>query len=460
VKKLPKIKFPCNWRPYPFQIKLWNYLLGGGKQAVAVWHRRSGKDLVGLHWITLCALRNPGLYWYVFPTFEQAKLAIWDAVTLDGRSYLSFMPKDMIAKVDNGNLTIRFKGGSIIKFVGCHTPDNLRGAGIKGVVVSEYAEINKPEAIASVLVPMLIRSGGWVLYLYTPSSDSAKTHGYDLYKKLEEEEGAFAQILNIEQTSDHEGNPLIKDTELKASGLSAQQIRREFYCDFDAGRLKREETTFGRQLQLAQSEGRITHIPYDSALLVNTYWDVGVVDYTVIWFVQEKTEYLDVIDCHISRGKDFYFLLTELKNRGYKYGRNVLPHDMGRRQPPKLDTRLKQANEIAEKTGFNPFVLGRMYHREEMISKTREQIGKCRFDASKCAQGLNCLTDFDASKRKTNSNSTMMTDVADSFMYMAMDASTKKDRELLQPNFDRKLFSVIEEYDATSSVLDYNPFKY
>ena len=458
--ELKKIQFPCNWKPYPFQAKLWNYLAGGGKQAVAVWHRRSGKDIVGLHWITSCALKKPGLYWYVFPTFEQARLAIWDAVTLDGRSYLSFIPGEMIAKLDNANLTIRFKNNSIIKFVGCHTPDNLRGAGIKGVVVSEYAEINKPDAIASVLVPMLIRSKGWVLYLYTPSGDTGKTHGYDLYEKLAKNKNAFAQVLNIKETSDHEGNLLVSPEELETTGLSAEQISREFYCDFEAGRLKRQETTFGLVLQLAQSDGRIASLPYDPSYTVNTYWDVGVVDYTVIWFVQEKCEYLDIIDCYISRGKDFYFLLTELKNKGYKYGKNVLPHDMGRRQPPRLDTRLKQANDIANSLEFQSFSLGRMYHREEMIARAREVIAKCRFDADKCMQGLNCLADFDAGKRKTNSNSTMMTDAADSFMYLAMDAKTKKDQELLQPNLDRRLLSVIDEYNASSAVLDYNPFKY
>jgi len=142
------IKFPHLWRPYPFQKKLWRYLESGGRKAVAVWHRRSGKDIVGLHWITLCALTKPGLYWYVFPTFEQARLAIWDAVTLEGKSYLSFIPKDAVSKFDNTNLTIKFINGSTIKLVGSYSPDNLRGAGIKGAVVSEYAEINRPESIA------------------------------------------------------------------------------------------------------------------------------------------------------------------------------------------------------------------------------------------------------------------------------------------------------------------------
>ncbi len=454
------INFPVDWKPYPFQIKLWNYLVNGGRTAVAVWHRRSGKDIVGLHWITLCALREPGLYWYVFPTYEQAKLAIWDAVTLDGKSYLSFVPEGTISKFDKTNLSIRFINGSIIKFVGCHKPDNLRGAGIKGVVVSEYAEISKPQEIASVLVPMLIRSKGWILYLYTPSGDAKMTHGYDLFEQLKEQKDGFAEVLTIEETFDHNKNPLIAALELTASGLSREQIRREFYCDFQANRLKREQATFYEQLQIAESEGRISHVPYDSGYHVNTYWDVGIVDYTVIWFVQEKENYLDIIDCYIGQGKDFKFLLNALRIRGYKYGRNVLPHDMGRRQLPKLDTRLSEANEIAISMQFEPFILGRLYHREEMIGKAREILNKCRFDATKCLTGINALREFDASKRGSHSNSTMITDVADSFCYLSMDAKTAKDKELLQVKFDASHYKIIDDYNPYSIKSDYSPFEY
>lgn len=185
---------------------------------------------------------------------------------------------------------------------------------------------------------------------------------------------------------------------------------------------------------------------------------MGVVDYTVIWFIQEKSEYIDIIDCRISRGKDFYYLLKQLKDAPYKYGKNVLPHDMGRRQPPRLDTRLQQANEIAISMLFEPFLLGKMYHREEMISTARQLLYKCRFDAAKCQLAINALRDFDASKRSTHSNSNMQTDVADAFCYMAMDAKTKKDKERTATRYGKNIHRVIEDYDAEKRVLDYSPF--
>jgi len=37
------------WLPRPHQLALWEYLQAGGKRAMAVWHRRAGKDEVALH---------------------------------------------------------------------------------------------------------------------------------------------------------------------------------------------------------------------------------------------------------------------------------------------------------------------------------------------------------------------------------------------------------------------------
>jgi hypothetical protein len=231
--------------------------------------------------------------------------------------------------------------------------------------------------------------------------------------------------------------------------MTTEEIRREFYCDFEAYRYKRADQggTFAEILRLAESEGRIGIMPHDSAYLVNTYWDIGIVDYTVIWFVQEKEDTINVIDFYINRGKDLEFYLNHLRLRPYKYGRNVLPHDMSRRQMPTLDTRLSQANEIAEKLGFKPFDLGKKYLREEMIGKARDLLGRCRIDEGKCRAGINGLYEFDASKRGVHSSSSRATDIAESFCYMAMEVKTIKERDNMN-NYNFRFRKVINDYNA------------
>jgi phage terminase large subunit len=75
-----EITLPNHWRPRGYQRRLWNYLEVGGKRAVAVWHRRAGKDEVCLHWAACAALQRVGNYWHMLPEASQARKAVWDAI--------------------------------------------------------------------------------------------------------------------------------------------------------------------------------------------------------------------------------------------------------------------------------------------------------------------------------------------------------------------------------------------
>jgi hypothetical protein len=442
------LKFPIDWQPYPFQLPLWRYLYNGGRKAIAIWHRRAGKDIMGINWITASALREVGIYWYVYPTYNQAKLSVWEGMTLDGRPYMSFIPEAAVLKNQQYKQRIVFKNGSVIQFVGSDRYNRIRGSGIKGAVVSEYS-YHDPRAMSSVIEPMVARNNAWLLYLYTPADNPGLTHGEELYLKYKDHKDAFCEIRTIEDTTDNSGKPLVPEAALRSVDMTLEEIRREFYCDFEAHRYRRADQggTFADQLRLAESEGRICSVPHDPACKVNTYWDIGIVDYTVIWFVQEKQETIDIIDFYINRGKDLEFYLNQLRSRPYTYGRNVLPHDMSRRQMPTLDTRLTEANAIAEKLGFKPFDLGKKYLRDEMITKARELLDICQIDEQKCQAGISGLYEFDASRRGVHSSSTRATDIVESFCYMAMDAKTGKQRDVANVNL-LKYRQVISDYNA------------
>jgi len=445
------IKFPVDWSPYQFQLPLWRYLYNGGKTAIAVWHRRSGKDIIGINWITAAALQEVGTYWYVYPTYKQAQKAIWHGMTIEGRPYMSFIPEAAVRKVLKSEQMISFKNGSIIQFVGSDRHETLRGVGIKGAVISEYS-YHDPIAITSLIEPMVARSNAWVLYLYTPAIDPQLIHGEELYLKHKDNPQSYCEIKTIEDTWDHEGNPLYKQGSFQSLSMNMAERRRELYCDFEAYKYKRadEGGTFIQQLRLAEIEGRITYVPHDPAYKVNTYWDTGVVDYTAIWFVQEKHESINIIDFYINRGERADFYLKHLSRRPYSYGRNILPHDINQRRWPVLDNRLQQANEIAESLGFAPFELGRSYNREASILQAQKLLTSsyCFIDEKKCREGINGLYEFEASKRKTHSSSTKCVDITDSFRYLAMDVKTGKEKESFGVNYLR--------YNKV--VGDYNPF--
>ena len=51
----------AGWMARPHQLKLWEYLVTGGKRAIAVWHRRAGKDEVALHHTAVQAAKRSAI---------------------------------------------------------------------------------------------------------------------------------------------------------------------------------------------------------------------------------------------------------------------------------------------------------------------------------------------------------------------------------------------------------------
>ena len=77
---MTELTLPHNWTPRHYQQRLWDYLEDGGKRALAIWHRRAGKDDVALHWAAVAAMERPATYWHMLPEYSQARKAIWSGV--------------------------------------------------------------------------------------------------------------------------------------------------------------------------------------------------------------------------------------------------------------------------------------------------------------------------------------------------------------------------------------------
>jgi hypothetical protein len=75
----------------------------------------------------------------------------------------------------------------LISLKGADDPDSLRGRGLAGVVIDEYADI-KSNLWDEILQPALLDQGGWALVLGTPKGFD---HFYDLY--LQGQTAAFPQ---------------------------------------------------------------------------------------------------------------------------------------------------------------------------------------------------------------------------------------------------------------------------
>jgi hypothetical protein len=349
-------------------------------------------------------------------------------------------------------MEIELVNGSLIQFSGSSNPKALRGSGIKGCVFSEYSFMNT-DAIESVIQPMLIRSKGWALYLYTPSDNPNDLHGEFLYEEAKKDPASYSDLKTIEDTTDHDGERLLTEKDmafLKSRKYAEDKIQREFYCNFAADKYAvREDGTFTEEMQQAEADNRLTKVPYDPAYKVDTYWDIGLVDYTVIWFVQRTPNGINVIDLYLNRNKGIPFYLEELKFKPYTYNRMVFPADMRRRDLMTLDTRLVETNELAAKLQLPTFIIVRKYSRADMLQRAKKFIGRCYIDMTNCQEGIDALCQYDEKERRARSKK--RDDIVDAFLYMAVDSYDQDGMEDNRSYWEKY-------YQPTKTLSDYDEF--
>src|SRR3990167_6730914 len=126
---------------------------------VVVAHRRLGKTTLANNELIRAACTKKGNYFYVAPTYRQAKLISWDILK-------HYSIPQIVAKVNESELFIEFVNGSKILLKGADSPDTLRGVSLAGLVIDEAAYCRE-EIWATILQPTLIDTGGWVMFIST-----------------------------------------------------------------------------------------------------------------------------------------------------------------------------------------------------------------------------------------------------------------------------------------------------
>lgn len=128
--------------------------------------RRFGKSSLALNIVLREALYNPGRYWIIAPEYTQAKSIYWRDLVDE------YVPPNIILKKNDNELILEIMAvngkTSVIEFKGSDREDKLRGAGLKGVVLDEYA-FQKESVWDKVVGPMLVQTDGWAIFITTPN---------------------------------------------------------------------------------------------------------------------------------------------------------------------------------------------------------------------------------------------------------------------------------------------------
>ena len=377
------IKIPFNYEPRPYQLQLLQAIDSGIKRAVAVWHRRSGKDKTCINIIAKKMMERVGIYFYVFPTYNQGRKVLWDGIDGEGKRFLDHFPKEILdGKPNDTEMKLRIKNGSMFQIVGSDNIDSIVGTNPVGIVFSEYA-LQDPRAWGFVR-PILAENNGWAIFIFTPRGEN---HGYDLYSLAKNSPDWFCENLTVDDT--HAIRTEILETEKKEIvslyGNDAL-YQQEYFCNFT---VPLAGAYYADQLMLATKEGRIGHVPYEDRVPVDTWWDLGIDDYMALWFTQSVGAELRVIDYYQNNGEGFPHYAGVLKERGYVYSSHTAPHDIKVRELGTGKSRL----ETAKSHGID-FKIAPNLPIMDGINAVRSLLRKCWFDKTKCEQGINALKNY------------------------------------------------------------------
>ena len=301
---------------------------------------------------------------------------------------MSHFPKQIIARKNDQEMLIEVKGAkgnSIYQVVGTDKGmDYLRGTNPVGVIFSEYSRMSP--AVWDTIRPILRENNGWAIFAYTPWGEN---HGYDMYNMAKDNDEWFASLLTVENTTDHEGKPLISQTDVQEerdSGMSKEMVSQEFYCSWQSAL---PGAYFASEMESALEQGRITNVHYEPELPVDTYWDLGVADENAIWFAQHVGNETRLIDYYENSGEGLVHYIQTLRSKPYIYGKHHAPHDI---QVREFSTG-RSRRDTALNLGID-FMVGKKVEKMESIDSLRRYLGRCWFDAEKCKLGIAALRNF------------------------------------------------------------------
>lgn len=413
------IKLPNGWDPRPYQRPLWDALERGTTRAFAICHRRWGKDDVALHRAAVAAHERVGNYWHLLPEQEHARRAIWDAVNPHSgkRRIDEAFPPAIRKRTVNQSMMIEFRNGSIWQVLGSDNYNQYIGASPIGVVFSEFA-LADPAAWAFIR-PILLENKGWALFITT---SRGRNHAVTFYEAALKDPAWFACRQAATETN------VFTAAELAAErrGMIAEfgetegraRYEQEYLCSFDA---PMSGSVWGAELMAAEEDGRICAVPHDPALGVDTWWDLGVRNATVIWFTQDAGREVHVIDHARIVGGGLPGAVAELRKRPYSYVAHHAPHDIRVTELGTGRSRLETALALGIRFEIVPNI-----GLEDGISAARQFLGLCWFDREKTAEGRAALAAYHRAydpARKVYSAQPVhdwASDDADGFRYLAV----------------------------------------
>jgi hypothetical protein len=342
-------------------------------------HRRAGKS-IGLMWrgIKRGLIESKLLprVVHILPyNVTWKRTGLWDQVMLAAQS----IPGAIVRRSD---MAITLPNGGVYQCGGADDPDKWRGGYADECIVDEYDD-TPAKMVPLVIEPMLADRDGTLVRSGTPKGHGLLRAAYDHAKISPDYSSYFLDCTMTNTLSDKAIARLRQE-------MTPEEFDQEMMCSFEA---PNSGSYYGKLMQEAESEGRITTVPYDPRLPVTTGWDLGMDNATSVWFAQiTRSGQWRIFDHFSDIRSGLPDTVRVLAQKPYTYARHLLPHDVevdelgtGRSRRATLQS-LGLRNIVTVPSGPGAVKDG--------INAVMLVLPMCWFDAERCAAGLKSLRSY------------------------------------------------------------------
>jgi hypothetical protein len=200
----------------------------------------------------------------------------------------------------------------------------------------------------------------------------------EYFATLERDEGVS---LDIEQ----------KRWYVKSKETNSELMFQQFPSTLaEAFRVSLEGAYYEKQVNNVFSENRVSFFPVDPRYPVDTAWDLGMNDSTAIVMFQSIGPEIRFVDMYESSGVGLQHYVGVLRERNYRYGRHILPHDVNVRD---LSTGVSRLAMLWELGLTNVTVADKIFIADG-IERVRLLFPRFRFDKQKAGKVLDALQTY------------------------------------------------------------------
>jgi hypothetical protein len=370
----PKRRLQLPFSPRPWQTRL---IDDPAPRIVAVVHRRAGKS-TALMWRglkrALTEKKSLPRVVHILPFGVMwQRTGLWDALSKAAESIPGAVPR-------RSDMAIKLPNGGTYQCGGADNPDSWRGGAADEAIVDE-ADDTPPSLIPLVIEPMLADRMGTLVRSGTPKGRGILQAAYDHARITP---GYSTYLLDYTQTQALTPAAINR---LRLE-MSPEEFAQEMECSFAS---PNSGSYYGKLMDEAERQNRITVVPHEPNLPVTTAWDLGVHDSTAIWFVQiTKSGEWRVIDYLEDSGAGLDHYAQLLQQRPYVYAKHLLPHDASIKELGSGRTRVETFHSL----GIRPTRTLRSHSIADGINAVRMVLPRCYFDAQRCAKGIHALRHY------------------------------------------------------------------